>query len=202
MISRKSIIFLIFILSINFLFAGAFAGSKPSLAAESSIIPFQLSLSSKPMLHLGSVQESSSIRPIGGMQIQPTANLLLGGVLSPWKIDNDLSIYYHFLVGYIPDWKFFKISSNLIQIGMHRHRFSDTGDLRWFSFSVMESAKLGNLKMNVCWNRLFTQKWERNTVFLSTDFKIFKGFYLRPGAIAKFTPSLDFSPFLFGSISL
>ena len=198
MISRKPIIFLILILSINFLFAG----SDASLAAESSIIPFQLSPSSKPMLHLGGVQDSSGIRPISGIQIQPTTNLLLGGVLSPQKIDNDLSIYYHVLVGYIPKWKFFKISSNLIQIGMHRYRFNNSGDLRWFSFSVIESIKLGNHKMNLCWNRLFTQKWERNTVFLSTDIKLFKGFYLRPGAITKFTPSLDFSPFLFGSISL
>ena len=198
MIARKSINYLILILSINFLFAG----SDASLAAESSIIPFQLSPSSKPMLHLGGVQDSSGIRPISGIQIQPTTNLLLGGVLSPRKIDNDLSIYYHVLVGYIPKWKFFKISSNLIQIGMHRYRFSNSGDLRWFSFSMMESVKLGRLKMNLCWNRLFSKKWERNTVFLSTDIKLYKSFYMRPGTIVKFTPSLDFSPFLFGSISL
>ena len=198
MIPRASINYLILILSCHFLIAG----SEPSLAAESSLIPFQLSPSSKPMLHLGGVQDSSGIRPISGIQIQPTANLLLGRVLSPQKIANDLSIYYHVLIGYIPKWKFFKISSNLIQIGMHRYRFSNSGDLRWFSFSMMESVKLGSLKMNLCWNRLFTQQWERNTVFLSTDIKLFKGFYLRPGAIAKFTPSLDFSPFLFGSISL
>ena len=197
MISHKLINYLILILSINFLFAG----SDASLAAESSIIPFQLSPSSKPMLHLGGVQDSS-VKPISGIQIQPTDNLLLGGVLSPRKIDNDLTIYYHVLVGYIPKWKFFKISSNLIQIGMHRYRFSDSGDLRWFSFSMMESVKLGSFKMNLCWNRLFTQKWERNTVFLSADIKLYKSFYLRPGTIAKFTPSLDFSPFLFGSISL
>ena len=198
MIPRASINYLILILSCHFLIAG----SELSLAAESSIIPFQLSPSSKPMLHLGGVQDSSGIRPISGIQIQPTANLLLGGALSPRKIDNDLSIYYHVLIGYIPKWMVFKISSNLIQIGMHRYRFSNSGDLRWFSFSMMESVKLGSLKMNLCWNRLFTQQWERNTVFLSTDIKLFKGFYLRPGAIAKFTPSLDFSPFLFGSISL
>ena len=198
MIPRASINYLILILSCHFLIAG----SEASLAAESSIIPFQLSPSFKPMLHLGGVQDSSGIRPISGIQIQPTANLLLGGVLSPRKIDKDLPIYYHVLIGYIPKWKFFKISSNLIQIGMHRYRFSNSGDLRWFSFSMMESVKLGSLKMNLCWNRLFTQQWERNTVFLSTDIKLFKGFYLRPGAIGKFTPSLDFSPFLFGSISL
>ncbi|SVE43204.1 uncharacterized protein METZ01_LOCUS496058, partial [marine metagenome] len=86
MISHKSIHYLILILSINFLFGG----SDASLAAESSIIPFQLSPSSKPMLHFGGVQDSSGIRPISGIQIQPTANLLLGGVLSPRKIDNDL----------------------------------------------------------------------------------------------------------------
>ena len=198
MIARKSINFLILILAINFLFAG----SDASLAAESSIIPFQPLPSSKPMLHLGGVQDSSGIRPISGIQIQPTANLLLGGVFSPRKIDNDLSIYYHVLIGYIPKWKFLKISSNLIQIGMHRYRFSDSGDLRWISLSFMESVSLGSLKMNLCWNKLFTQQWERNTVFLSTDIKIFKGFYLRSGAIARFTPSFDFFPFLFGSISL
>ena len=198
MIARKSINFLILILAINFLFAG----SDASLAAESSIIPFQPLPSSKPMLHLGGVQDSSGIRPISGIQIQPTANLLLGGVFSPRKIDNDLSIYYHVLIGYIPKWKFLKISSNLIQIGMHRYRFSDSGDLRWISLSVMESVSFGSLKMNLCWNKLFTQQWERNTVFLSSDIKIFKGFYLRPGAIARFTPSFDFFPFLFGSISL
>ena len=198
MIFRLSIKYLVLVLSTSNLFAD----SDASLASETSIIPFQLSSSSKPMLHLGGVQDSSGIRPISGIQIKPTANLLLGGVLSPRKIDNDLSIYYHVLIGYIPKWKFFKISSNLIQIGMHRYRFSNSGDLRWFSFSMMESVKLGSLKMNLCWNRLFTQQWERNTVFLSADIKLFKGFYLRPGAIAKFTPSLDFSPFLFGSISL
>ena len=198
MIARKSINYLILILSINFLFAG----SEASLAAESSIIPFQPSPSSQPMLHLGGVQDSSGIRPISGIQIQPTANLLLGGVLSPQKIDHDLSIYYHVLIGYIPKWKFLKISSNLIQIGMHRYRFSDSGDLRWISLSFMESVSMGSLKMNLCWNKLFTQQWERNTIFLSTDIKIFRGFYLRPGAIARFTPSFDFFPFLFGSISL
>jgi len=198
MIFRLSIKYLVLVLSTSNLFAD----SDASLASETSIIPFQLSSSSKPMLHLGGVQDSSGIRPISGIQIQPTANLLLGGVLSPQKIDHDLSIYYHVLIGYIPKWKFLKISSNLIQIGMHRYRFSDSGDLRWISLSFMESVSLGSLKMNLCWNKLFTQQWERNTIFLSTDIKIFRGFYLRPGAIARFTPSFDFFPFLFGSISL
>ena len=179
-----------------------FSGSAASFAAESSIIPFQLSPESRPMLHLGGLQDESGIQAVSGIQIQPTFNLLLGGVLSPRNNNNNLSIYYHILVGYIPKWKLLKFSSNMIQVGMHRYRFGEIGDSRWFSFSVMESARIGNLNLQLCWNKLFTQQWERNTVFLSADIKLFKGFYLRPGAIAKFTPSLDFFPFLFGSISL
>jgi len=176
--------------------------SEASSAAESSIIPFQLSPGSKPMLHLGGLQNSSGVKFISGIQIQSTANLLLGGALSPRKDNDDLSIYYHILIGYIPKWKLLQISSNMFQIGMHRHRFSDGGDLRWFSFSVMETTKIGNLNMNMCWNRLFTQKWERNTVFISTDIRLLRGLYLRPGAIAYFTPDFDYLPFILVSMDL
>ena len=90
------------------------------------------------MIHLGGLQDSSGVQPIAGIQIQPTSNLLLGGILSPRNINEDLSIYYHILIGYIPKWKLLKISSNIIQISMHRYRFGDTADYRWFSLSIME----------------------------------------------------------------
>ena len=50
------------------------------------------------MLHLGGLQDESGIQPVNGIQIQPTSNLLLGGVLSPRNNNNDLSIYYHILI--------------------------------------------------------------------------------------------------------
>ena len=154
------------------------------------------------MLHLGGLQDESGIQPINGIQIQPTSNLLLGGVLSPRNNNNDLSIYYHILIGYIPKWKLLKFSPNMIQVGMHRYRFGGIGDSRWFSFSVMESARIGSLSLNLCWNKLFTQKWERNTVLISTKIKLLKDIYLRPGAVAFFTPNFDYSPFLLMSINL
>ena len=154
------------------------------------------------MLHIGGIQNPHGIQPIAGMQIQPTSNLLLGGVSSPRNINDDLSIYYHILIGYIPKWKLLKISSNMIQIGMHRYRFGNTTDSRWFSFSVMESTQLGRIKMNLCWNRLFTQKWERNTVLISTGIKLIKGFYLQSGAVAYFTPELSYSPFIILSMNI
>ena len=181
-----------------------FSSSVPSFAAESSIIPFQLSPDSRPMLHLGGLQDESGIQPISGIQIQPTSNLLLGSVLSPRNNNNDLSIYYHILIGYIPKWKLLKFSSNMIQIGMHRYRFGEINESRWFSFSIMESAQIGSLNLSLCWNKLFpsNQKWERNTVLISTKIKLLKDIYLRPGAIAYFTPTFDYSPFLLMSINL
>ena len=154
------------------------------------------------MLHLGGLQDESGIQPVSGIQIQPTSNLLLGSVLSPRNNNNDLSIYYHILIGYIPKWKLLKFSSNIIQVGMHRYRFGEIVDSRWFSFSVMESAKIGNLNLNLCWNKLLTQQWERNTVLISTKINLLKDLSLQSGAIAFFTPDFDYSPFILISINL
>ena len=154
------------------------------------------------MLHIGGLRDELEIQPVIGMQINPTSNLLLGGVLSPRNNNNDLSIYYHILIGYIPEWKLLKFSSNIIQVGMHRYRFGEIVDSRWFSFSVMESAKIGNLNLNLCWNKLLTQQWERNTVIISTKIKLLKEIYLQSGAVAIFTPDFDYLPFLLISINL
>ena len=195
---RVSLQSMIFSISTSLLFSI----STPSIAAESSIIPFQLATDSRPMLHLGGLQDKSGIQPVSGIQLQPTSNLLLGGVLSPRINNNDLSIYYHILIGYIPKWKLLKFSSNMIQVGMHRYRFGEIGDSRWFSVSVMESAYIGNLNLSLCWNKLFTQRWERNTILISTKIKLLKDIYLQPGAVAFFTPDFDYSPFLLMSINL
>jgi hypothetical protein len=139
---------------------------------------------------------------MGGLQFQPTNNLLIGGVLSPHKIQTDLSIYYHMAVGYIPKWQFFNISSNMFQIGMHRNRFGAAGDVRWFSFSFMESAQFGRFNLNLCWNRLFTKNWDRDTVLFSTDLKLSNSIYLRPGAMVYYNPYFDYTSFLFLSINI
>ena len=189
-------------LVLSFLVNFLFCIPDGSFAAESSIIPFQLSPGSRPMLHLGGLQDENGVNPVNGLQIQPTSNLLLGGVISPRKNGDDLSIYYHVLIGYIPNFKILKFSTNLIQVGMHRYRFSDDGGSRWFSFSVTEAAQLGSLNLNVCWNKLFTQTWERNTVLVSTKIKLLKDLYLQSGAIAFFFFLFDYFPFLLVSINL
>ena len=179
-----------------------FSQSDVSISSESSIIPFQFTPTSKPMLHLGGMQGQYGMRLLVGLQFQPSKNLLIGSILSPHKIETDLSIYYHVAIGYIPQWKFFNISSNMFQIGMHRNRFGEDEDTRWSSFSFMESAQFGSFNLNLCWNRLFTQNWDRDTVLISTDLKLSNNIHLRPGALAFFTPYFDYTPFLFMSIDL
>ena len=179
-----------------------FSQSDVSISSEPSIIPFQFTPTSKPMLHLGGIQGQNDLRLMSGLQFQPTKNLLIGGVLSPHKIETNLTIYYNIVIGYIPKWKFLNISSNMFQIGMHRNRFGKDEDERWSSFSFMESAQFGSLNLNLCWNRLFTQNGDRDTVLISTDLKLSNSIHLRPGALAFFTPYFDYTPFLFMSIDL
>ena len=179
-----------------------FSQSDVSISSESSILPFQFTPTSKPILHLGGIQGKNDMRLVSGLQFQPTKNLLIGGVLSPHKMETDLSIYYNIVIGYIPKWKFLKISSNMFQIGMHRNRFGEDEDARWSSFSFMESAQFSNFNLNFCWNRLFTQNWDRDTVLISTDLKLSNSIHLRPGVLAFITPSFDYTPFLFMSINL
>ncbi len=179
-----------------------FSQSDVYIASELSIIPFQMTPASKPMMHLGGIQGQNGIRLMCGQQFQPTKNLLIGGVLSPYKIETDLSIYYHMVLGYIPQWKFLNIATNMFQIGMHRNRFGADGDSRWYSFSLMESARFGSVNFNTCWNRLFTQDWDSDTILISTDLKLSNNFYIKPGAMVYFTPNIDYIPFLFLSIHL
>ena len=179
-----------------------FSQSDVSIASESSIIPFQFTPTSKPMLHLGGIQGQNDVRLMSGLQFQPTKNLLIGGVLSPHKIETDLSIYYNIVIGYIPKWKFLNISSNMFQIGMHRNRFGADADTRWYSFSVMESAQFGSFNLNLCWNRLFNQDWDRDTAMISTGLNLSNGIYLRPGIMANFTSYIEYIPFLFVSMVL
>ena len=98
-----------------FLFISSiYSQSDAYTASEESIIPFQFTPASKPMLHLGGMQGQYGMRLLVGLQFQPSKNLLIGSILSPHKIETDLSIYYHIAIGYIPQWKFFTISSNML----------------------------------------------------------------------------------------
>ena len=85
---------------------------------------------------------------------------------------------------------------------MHRNRFAADKDARWFSFSILESAQFGSLNLNICWNHLFNQDWDRDTAMISTGLNLSNGIYLRPGIMANFTSYIEYIPFLFLSMVL
>ena len=182
--------------------------TSPS-SIETSIIPLQLTPKPNPMLHMGGMRTiNDEIRFMAGMQFQPTKNLLIGGVLSPHRIDSNISLYYHIAIGYISKWKLLNTSSNMFQIGIHRNRFdNDNDDTRWFSFSVIEKTRFGRLNLNFCWNRLFNKKWENDSILISTDLKVSRNIFLRPGAIffldnLEWKPEDYFTPFVIMSLHL
>ena len=137
-----------------------------------SLMPFQLSPTSKPIIHIGGIEENEDTRFLTGIQLSPAKNLLIGGVISPLKKNSDISIYYHLAIGFIPEWKLFKLSSNMFQIGLHRDKFEKDGNKRWFSLSIMESGRFFNFNYNICANRLVSSVKEEDTLMMSTNIKL------------------------------
>ena len=171
--------------------------SDKYLAAQRTIIPFQFAYNTNPILHLGGMIHNDNQRLFSGLQIHPASNLIIGGLISPQKSANDLSLYYQIAIGYISNFKLFNIFSNSYQLSLHRDRFGANGDLRWFSFSVIESAKIGLLKMRLCWNHLFNNKWEEKSFSLSPVIFSNKKVTLRLGSLININPDISYVPYLF-----
>tara|TARA_B110000438_G_scaffold172981_1_gene165308 strand:+ start:1288 stop:1800 length:513 start_codon:yes stop_codon:yes gene_type:complete len=157
---------------------------------------------SKPSIFLGQHKNNSNYNSVASINIYPTENLLVGASISESKKNSDLSLYYQLIIGYIPDWKFFNISTHLIQIGTHRLRFNNEGGIRWFNLSFSESFKLNRMNINIGWNKIFTKKWERNSILVSTNLKLIDNIYIQLGSSSFFTPSYNLSPFILLNIKL
>ena len=145
-----------------------FANPNAIIANKSNFTPLQLHEKTSPIFHLGSLYDSLSTKPIFGIQIQPTSNLLINGTLSPQNINNNLSLYYNTTIGYIPSWNIYQNFSSILQFGIHNYRFSKTSDIKWFNFSITELFNINYITIKLSWNKLFNQEWERNSVLIST----------------------------------
>ena len=166
-----------------------------------SLMPFQSSPNSKPIIHFGAIEENENMRFLTGLQFSPAKNLLIGGVMSPLKAQSDLSIYYHLAIGFKTEWQLLKTASNMFQIGLHRNRFENGEDKRWFSVSVTESGHFGKFNFDVCANRLVSSIKEENTLMMSTNITINDFIYLRPGMIA-YLPDFNYNSFLLISMQI
>jgi len=188
------IIFTIFLINV------IFCKSNADIASQTNIFPIYDSINTKPTIFAGS--NSKNNNAIFAINFFPTLNLSTGGMLALAKDNNDLYLNYKAHIGYIPNWKLFNLSKNIIQIGIERHRFSKMGGFRWFNLSFIQSIKLKYININIGWNKILTKQWERNSIVVSTNIKLIDNIFFQLGSNSFFNPKLDFSPFILLSIKI
>ena len=177
-----------------------YSNQEPNFATKLSLFPFQKSNNYSPVIHIGSLKNSTENQTITGLQFYPTSNLILGGILSPQINNNNLSLYYQILIGYIPKWNLTNISSNIIQIGMHYYKFHEDLNYKWISISYTESIEISFVNLSISINKLITNSWERNTIQLLSKITLFKNLFCQIGAITYFTPQFNHSQFFMLSL--
>ena len=174
-----------------------FANQDAIIANKSSFIPLQLHKKTSPIFHVGSLNDSLLTKPMFGVQIQPTHNLIINGTLSPQSIDNNLCLYYNTILGYIPRWNINQNLSSVLQFGIHNYKFSKTSDIRWFNFSITELLNINFVTIKLSWSKLFNKQWERNTVLVSTKINIYNFIMVESGILTYFSPNINFIPCIF-----
>ena len=188
------LIFTIFLINI------IFCKSDPDIASQTSICPIYNSINTNPTISMGS--NSKNNNAIVAINFFPTLNLSTGGMLALAQDNNDLYINYKFDIGYIPNWKLFNFSENIIKVGVERHRFSKLGGFRWYNLSFIQSIKLKYININIGWNKILTKKWERNSVLIASNIKLIDNIFFQLGYNSFFNPKFNFSPFILLNITI
>ncbi|MBC8213563.1 MAG: hypothetical protein ISR90_04975 [Candidatus Marinimicrobia bacterium] len=129
----------------------------------------------------------------------PSPNLFISAGMSPNKSDDDINLYYHSSLGYTPLWTLSDKFSTTVSIGMHRFRFSDEGDFRWYHFAILESVNFFEIDWNLNWIYLFDTDWEHHQLQVETAktikelYQVHFGFTTQLLDKIKFTPSIKIS---------
>jgi hypothetical protein len=117
-----------------------------------------------------------------GAQWWPSNNLYLTGLLSNLiikivnetieieneTIEKDRSLYHHISLGYSnPDWKIKFLTTNVIEVGVHRLRYFDDKIYRWFHTGLKTRASYKRINVGVDFTRFFYDTWATNRFTLS-----------------------------------
>lgn len=132
----------------------------------------------------------------------PSLNLYISLGISPKISTNDISIYYQSSIGYTPNWAISERFNSTVSLGMHRYRFSDTGNYRWFHFAVLESIRFLELDWNLNWIYLFDTHWEHHQ-FQMEMAKTIKDLYrFHLGVTVQLLNKIEFTPTIKFSLAL
>ena len=103
-----------------------------------------------------------------GAQWWPSNNLYLTGLFSNLVIENDPSLYHHISLGYSnPDWKINFLTTNVIEVGVHRLRYFEDKIYRWFHAGLKTRASYKKINVGVDFTRFFYKTWAANRFTLS-----------------------------------
>ena len=110
-----------------------------------------------------------------GAQWWPSNNLYLTGLFSNLTIEienetieKDRSLYHHISLGYSnPDWKIKFLTTNVIEVGVHRLRYFDDKIYRWFHTGLKTRASYKRINVGVDFTRFFYDTWATNRFTLS-----------------------------------
>ena len=110
-----------------------------------------------------------------GAQWWPSNNLYLTGLFSNLTIEienetieKDRSLYHHISLGYSnPDWKIKFLTTNVIEVGVHRLRYLDDKIYRWFHTGLKTRASYKRINVGVDFTRFFYDTWATNRFTLS-----------------------------------
>ena len=110
-----------------------------------------------------------------GAQWWPSNNLYLTGLFSNLTIEienetieKDRSLYHHISLGYSnPDWKIKFLTTNVIEVGVHRLRYFEDKIYRWFHAGLKTRASYKKINVGVDFTRFFYDTWATNRFTLS-----------------------------------
>jgi len=85
---------------------------------------------------------------------------------------------------------------------MHRYRFGESPDSRWFHFLISESIRFKRLNTNISLCKMFNKKWEKNLILVSTQIKLLKSIFLTIGTTILNQKDLMHSSFLSININI
>ena len=133
-----------------------------------------------------------------GIQWWPSNNLYLSGLFSSLVVNSDSTLYHQFCIGYSnPLWKFKNISSNVIELGVHRLRYYRDSTYRWFHAGIKTRMIFRNIQVGFNFDRFFYNSWASNRLSLTFEKSINSRIKLNTGIILdkynRFTPHFGVS---------
>ncbi len=93
----------------------------------------------------------------GNWWASPNLNLL--GTIQPISNNSDISLYLNMGVSYLPGGTFFTQYAASIGFGMHRIRFKNANDYRYYHLKMAATIPSKHYNIKLDWQRLFDTKW-------------------------------------------